>query len=49
MATADVYWRKEGFTMKQTEPRRRYFGRLIAASECGKDRRKSRQRKKAKK
>ena len=35
--------------MKQTEPRRRYFERLISDSENGKDRRKSRQRKKAKK
>lgn len=33
----------------KTEPRRRYFGRLIAGSENGKDRRKSRQRKRVKK
>lgn len=35
--------------MKHTEPRRRYFGRLISDSEKQKDRHKSRQRKKEKK
>ena len=33
----------------KNEPRRRYFGRLIADSENGKDRSKSRKRKKVKK
>ena len=35
--------------MKQTESRRRYFERLIAASEGGKDRSKSKKRKKKQK